>query len=171
VLSEEDENQLRGWIRLGRQRTVEQDAAFGIQQLVDMASRALSPSTNDPTTAAMCVDSLGALLTRLATRRMPVPFRAHEGRLRLIAPAPRFGDLVDLAYGAIVRHSRGDLQVLARVLDTLEVVGSVTVDGGRRADLAEVSRSVYRELGKPEWTPQVADLRGRAQQLAERLQS
>ncbi len=75
-----------------------------------MALRALSPSTNDPTTASMCVDTLCALLARLATRRMPDPRRSHEVRLRVIAPAAGFGELVELAYGAIVRHSRGDLR-------------------------------------------------------------
>lgn len=165
--SKEDQDRLRSWVTLGRQRTVEQDAAFGFQQLVDMALRALSPGINDPTTASMCVDSLRALLTRLATRRMPDPLRSHEGRLRVIAPAAGFGELAQLAYGAIVRHSRGDIQVLGRVLDALEVIGSVTVDSERRGDLSELSREIYRELGKPDWTPKVADLRGRAQQLAQ----
>ncbi len=68
-----------------------------------------------------------------------------------------------------MRHSRGDLQVLGRVLDALEIIGSVTADSERRTDLAEISRSVYRELGKLDWTPEVADLRGRAQELAQSL--
>ncbi len=50
---------------IARYRTVEQDAAFGIRQLVDIALRALSPGINDTTTAVMCVDYLTAILARL----------------------------------------------------------------------------------------------------------
>jgi len=45
---------------------VEQDPAFGIRQLVDVALKALSPGINDTSTAAMCVDYLAAILARLA---------------------------------------------------------------------------------------------------------
>jgi uncharacterized membrane protein len=36
---------------LGRERTIEQDPAFALRVLVDIAIRALSPAVNDPTTA------------------------------------------------------------------------------------------------------------------------
>ena len=39
-----------------RDRTVEQDAAFGIRQIVDVALKALSPGIIDTTTAVTCVD-------------------------------------------------------------------------------------------------------------------
>ena len=35
-------------VRLGFERTAEQDAAFGVRQLADIASKALSPAVNDP---------------------------------------------------------------------------------------------------------------------------
>ena len=53
---------------ISRHRTLEQDCAFGIRQIVDMAMRALSPSVNDTTTAVMCVDYLAAILSRLTVR-------------------------------------------------------------------------------------------------------
>src|SRR5690606_17936686 len=56
---------------IARQPTTEQDVGFGIRQLVDIALKALSPSINDSTTAATCVDYLTAILVRLATRRFP----------------------------------------------------------------------------------------------------
>ena len=58
---------------------MEQDAAFGLQQLVDVALKALSPGINDPTTARMCIDRLGALLGWLASRRFPDPHRMARG--------------------------------------------------------------------------------------------
>ena len=114
---------------------MEQDAAFGLQQLVDGALEALSPGINDPTTACMCIDRLGALLGRLASRRFPDPHRMARRRLRVIALAPNFTAIVKLALDPIVAHSRGDLQVLGRMLDALGFVAQATLDPQRHASL------------------------------------
>ena len=41
---------------IGKQRTLQEDAEFGVQQLVDVALKALSPGINDLTTVANCLD-------------------------------------------------------------------------------------------------------------------
>lgn len=56
VLDEEDTARLRALYAIGRQRTVEQDAAFGIRQIVDVALKGLSPGINETTTAIVCID-------------------------------------------------------------------------------------------------------------------
>lgn len=43
------------------------DLAFTIRQIVDVASRALSPGINDPTTAVYCIHAIHALLRRVVT--------------------------------------------------------------------------------------------------------
>lgn len=48
ALAEKAVDRLRSVCMVGRQRTVEQDAAFGIRQLVDVAMKALSPGINEP---------------------------------------------------------------------------------------------------------------------------
>ena len=87
---------LQAAYRIDRHRTVEQDSAFGIRQIVDMALRALSPGINDTTTAVMCVDYLGAILVRLAPRSIPLiaPLRGrgtedHHHRADVREPARR----------------------------------------------------------------------------------
>lgn len=137
---------LLGAVELGRQRTTEQDAAFGLQQLVDIALKALSPGINDPTTACMCIDRLGALLARLAARRMPTGQRMQAGELRVIAPAPQFGSLLALAFLPVVAHSRGDLQVLARLVDALGVVAHACAWPQRRCDLLPLAHELRGEL-------------------------
>ncbi len=73
----------------GNQRTGTQDVEFSVQQLVEIALRALSPGINDPFTAIACVDRLGSALCRLARRDMPSAHRFDEqGRLRLVAFGP-----------------------------------------------------------------------------------
>jgi uncharacterized membrane protein len=98
---------------VGAERNVYQDAAFGLQQIVDVGVRALSPGVNDPSTAAMCADHLGALLVCLARRRMPERLRTEGGELRVIACAPSFEGLAAIAFEPLLRHARADPQVLA----------------------------------------------------------
>src|SRR3954451_6485699 len=54
---------------LARQRTVDQDPAFALRMLVDIAIRALSPAVNDPTTAVQVLDRIETVLVELAGRR------------------------------------------------------------------------------------------------------
>ena len=56
---------LDSWVRIGFERTLEQDAAFGIRQLVDVACKALSPAVNDPYTAVQAVDHLAVIFCAL----------------------------------------------------------------------------------------------------------
>jgi uncharacterized membrane protein len=53
---------------LARQRTVDQDPAFVLRMLVDIAIRGLSPAINDPTTAVQALDRIETLLVELAGR-------------------------------------------------------------------------------------------------------
>jgi uncharacterized membrane protein len=53
------ERVLRGVVALGLERTIEQDPAFALRVMVDVANKALSPAVNDPTTAVQVLDYLG----------------------------------------------------------------------------------------------------------------
>ena len=55
-------------VRLGYERTAEQDVAFGVRQLADIAVKALSPAINDPYTAIQALEHLGVLLAQLVRR-------------------------------------------------------------------------------------------------------
>lgn len=98
------------------ERTMQQDLAFGFRQLVDIAERALSASTNDPTTACQAIDVLHDLLRQLATRYLPTG-RANDdnGSLRLVIPQYGFDDFVDLAIEEIWRYGADSAQVPGRL--------------------------------------------------------
>ncbi len=66
-------------VRLGDHRTMEQDLRFGFRQLVDIAIRALSASTNDPSTAIQSLDRLHDLLRRLGQREFPTHSHEDDG--------------------------------------------------------------------------------------------
>ncbi len=138
---------LRSAFPLGPQRDVHQDAAYGLQQLVDVALKALSPGVNDHTTAIMCVDRIAALLVRLASRGMPAPRRSDGKVLRVIACLVDFEQLVTLSIDPITEHSRGDTLVLARLLWALGAIEQCTVDAGRRAALLRRLAYVQEVIG------------------------
>jgi uncharacterized membrane protein len=150
AVTDDEARRMRGWLQTGRQRTVEQDAAFGLQQLVDVALKALSPGINDPTTACMCIDQLSALLTRLASRHMPGSHRMTDNRLRVIAPSSDFAAMLAITIDPIVQHSRSDVQVLARLLDALAIIAGATRNTERRHQIARAGRVIYRELQRVE---------------------
>lgn len=103
-----------------RNRTVEQDASYGIRQIVDIALKALSPGINDTTTAIVCLDYLSAILVRLASRRIETPFHYADGELRVIAKGPSFEDLVDTAFNQIRQNAGGNVSVIIRMLEAID---------------------------------------------------
>ncbi len=122
---------------IARHRTVEQDSAFGIRQLVDMALRALSPGINDTTTAVMCVDYLTAILSRVASRSIPSSHRYEEGVLRVITVGPTFAGLVAESFDQIRVSAVGNVGVILRMLGALQTIGSLTESPSRRRMLRE----------------------------------
>lgn len=111
-----DRQHLLAQVAQDSERTMEQDLAFGFRQLVDIAERALSPSTNDPTTACQAIDVLHDLLRRLATRCLPAGrTNGPDGSLRLVIPQYGFGDFVDLAIEEIWRYGSDSAQVPGRL--------------------------------------------------------
>ncbi len=107
---------LAGQIALDDERTMEQDLAFGFRQLVDIAERALSPSTNDPTTACQALDGMHDLLRRLATRRLHTGrFTDSDGRVRLLVPQYSFVDYLSLVVAEVWRYGSDAAQVPERL--------------------------------------------------------
>jgi uncharacterized membrane protein len=122
---------------ISRQRTVQQDVGFGIRQIVDIAMKALSPGINDTTTAVMCVDYLGAILARLAVREIATPRRLDEGELRVIARGPCFESLLAEAFDQIRQNAEGNVAVLTRQLQSLEIIAGQTANTRRRQALRQ----------------------------------
>ena len=132
---EEATTELNAVYVIGRHRTVQQDAGFGIRQIVDIAMKALSPGINDSTTAVMCVDYLAAILTRLAAREIASPYRLDEGELRLIARGPSFQSLLAEAFDQIRQNAEGNVAILIRQLEALETIARKTTSARRRQAL------------------------------------
>ena len=101
------------------QRTMANDPGYGLRQLVDVALKALSPGINETTTGVMCVNWLGAVLLRMAGRRLPSQLRVHEQCVRVVTHAPSMGDFIHLAFDQIRQNAAGNVAVLKRLLEVL----------------------------------------------------
>ncbi len=131
-------------------RTIDQDVAFGIRQIVDIALKALSPGVNDTTTAVVCIDYLGAILVDLARRRIEQHYRAPDGVLKVIAEGATFESLVRGAFDQIRDVAADNTAIYLRLLRALETVAERTLAQGRRETLANqvalIAEEADREL-------------------------
>lgn len=101
-------------LTLGGGRTPAQDIRFALQQLVEMAVRALSPGTNDPYTAKNVTAELAAPLRRIVATAVPPLGRVDaDGTLRLVLHHPRGTELVDAVFDDLRTHGVGDGSVVA----------------------------------------------------------
>ena len=157
---------------VGPERTPAQDVEFCINQLVEIAVRALSPGINDPFTAITCIDRLGAALCRLAQRVIPSPYRYDdEKHLRLIAHSVTFAGVTDAAVNPIRQYGRSSAAVTIRLLETLAAVAAYTHRDEDRTALRRQAMMIERgsREGLPEeWDQQ--DVQERYQAVIRALQ-
>jgi len=131
---------LRGCVAVGAERTLHQDPRFVFRILVDIASRALSPGINDPTTAVLAVDQIHHLLLCLGRRRLD-DGRAldRDGKLRLIYGTPDWPDFVMLAVSEIRQYGEGSIQVNRRLHAMIEHLIRTLPEARRPALQAELA--------------------------------
>ncbi len=131
ALDEELGERIRDAVVLGPRRTSIQDVEFTVNQLVEIAVRALSPGINDPFTALTCLDRLGAALCHVAPRSFPAPFRLDErGEVRLVVVRPlTFEGVLDSCLDQIRQNAAYHTTIYLRMLEVLarvvECVGEV----------------------------------------------
>jgi uncharacterized membrane protein len=135
--------EVNGALLLGDVRTSEQDVEFAIDQLVEIAVRALSPGINDPFTAMHCVDWLGDAVGRLAQTELPTPYRYDsDGELRVIARLTDFDGICDAAFDQIRQYGRGSVAVTARLLEAIAAAADSTRTPEQRAALMRHARMI-----------------------------
>jgi uncharacterized membrane protein len=126
-------------VRVGFERTLEQDAAFGIRQLVDITCKALSPAINDPYTAVQAIDHLSVIFCALAVRPLGDDIaRDSTGRAVVIVPGRRFADYLSTMCGLIRRYGAREPTVVLALLRLLSDCATyVRDDPARSAAIGE----------------------------------
>lgn len=147
---------LREEIGIGSSRTMQQDIAFGIRQLVDIALRALSPGINDPTTAIEVLVHLGDVLAELQRRHLPPRVLVGQDGQVVVAMADlTHADLIDRAFDQM-RHAAKDhpavLIVMLRVLGQLAILAGEDA-ASRRAPLERQARLTIESAERADHHP------------------
>ncbi|MEP6561676.1 MAG: DUF2254 domain-containing protein [Nakamurella sp.] len=129
-------------ISTGVERTAAQDAEFGLRQLTDVTTKALSPGINDPTTAIHALGHSSALLCEMVGRDLgPRVLRDEDDVIRVVLRRPSFEELLDLAVEQPRRYGAADAQVLGRI-------GWLLRELGWRVDLDVDRHVVERQLAR-----------------------
>jgi uncharacterized membrane protein len=137
------ERQLAGMFALGDERTIEQDPAFALRIMVDIAIKALSAAINDPTTAVQVLNHMTELLRLIGTT--PLEGRTRVMRddaatIRIVARGRQWDDYLALAITEIREYGAGSIQVLRRLRAMLFELHDTVLPEHREALEAELER-------------------------------
>jgi uncharacterized membrane protein len=141
---------------IGPYRTLTQDVSFGIDQLVEIAIRALSAAVNDTFTALTCIDWLGENLCKIVAGWHPA--RVHRdarGYIRVITAEPSYDRLVQRSFEKIRQSSLGMPAVMIRELEALTRIMTETTSDGQRRVLLEQAAMIDRASERS--VPEAAD--------------
>ncbi|MFJ8897646.1 DUF2254 domain-containing protein [Streptomyces sp. NPDC102370] len=113
---------LAGLVALGAERTVEQDPAFALRVLVDIAVRALSSAVNDPTTAVQVLNHIDAFLYEVggSELRGRHVLGDADGAPRAVVPGRSWEEYLELGVTEVREYGVGSLQVCRRLRALLE---------------------------------------------------
>jgi uncharacterized membrane protein len=140
----------------GPVRTLTQDISFGIDQLVEIAIRALSAAVNDTFTALTCIDWLGDTLCKIAVGWHPADVHRDEaGFVRLMTAEPTHERLVQRAFEKIRQAAEGMPAVQIRLLDALAKIIADTPDAGQRQVLLDQAAMIMRSCERS--VPEASD--------------
>jgi uncharacterized membrane protein len=140
----------------GPNRTLAQDLSFAVDQLVEIAIRALSPAVNDTFTALTCIDWLGDSLCKVTTRWRPTRIlRDGHGYVRVITAHVSYARLVERAFEKIRQAGRGMPAVLIRQLEALAKIVDHTTNPEQRELLLQQAAMILQ--ASEESVPEPAD--------------
>lgn len=108
---------------IGKTKNSQQDFEYSIQQMVEIAARALSPGVNDPFTAITCIDNLTATMCYLAQVNFPSKYRVDDtNEIRIIADIIDFEGVLDASFNQIRQFSAGSTAVIIRLMEVLLII-------------------------------------------------
>jgi len=146
-VNEQLEEQIRRTFRLGNTRTPTQDVTYAVNQLVEMAVRAMSAAINDPFTAMTCLDYLGESLALFLRQGEKEPcYYDRDGRLRLVLDPVTFDELLNAAFDMLRHASCDNASVLLHMLEAIEVISREAKSSEARQKLLHQVNCIQSEL-------------------------
>ncbi len=129
----------------GPYRTLAQDVSFGLDQLVEIALRALSPAVNDTFTAITCIDWIGDSLCKVAGNWQPRHvYCDRAGRVRVITTEPTYERLVERSFEKVRQAGAGMPAIMIRQLDALARIMQRSQTAAEREFIANQAAMIER---------------------------
>jgi uncharacterized membrane protein len=128
-------------VALGDERTIQQDPAFALRIMVDVALMALSPAVNAPTTAVQVLDHLGETLRQIGTTDLErTNERRGDEQPVLVIRVRRWEDFLSLGVTEIREYGAGSIQVMRRLRAMLNELHDTVLPAHREAVTGELRR-------------------------------
>jgi uncharacterized membrane protein len=151
-VDEQSEEQIRRAFQVGNGRTPTQDVEYAVNQLTEMAVRAMSPAINDPFTAMTCLDHVcDGLVKFIRQGEKGSHYYDREGRLRLVLEPVTFDQLLSAAFDMLRHASCDNASVLLHMLQVIDVIG-------REAKSPESRQLLLRHVSLIQAESQAGDL-------------
>ncbi|MDD1742529.1 MAG: DUF2254 domain-containing protein, partial [Methanotrichaceae archaeon] len=110
--------------QIGNVRTPTQDVEYAVNQLTEMAVRAMSPAINDPFTAMTCLDHMGNGLGKFIRQsEKGSHYTDRDSGLRLALGQVTFDTLLSAAFDMLRHASCNNANVLLHMLEVIDVIG------------------------------------------------
>lgn len=123
------EEAVRSAYAIGYERTASEDVDFGVQQILDIALRALSPAVNDPTTAVDALGHLGGITVRmLAMAQPPRALRGPDGQLCVVTKTRTTRELIQGSLSPMRQYGAEHPAVVGRFLQVVTEILSASGD-------------------------------------------
>lgn len=123
---EKSQSRILSSIITGSARTPDQDIEFAIDQLVEIAVRALSPGINDPFTAINCINRLVGSLALIGIQELPAGLIHDDtGNLHIVVPAYTQNGICDAAFHRLRHHGKLETSVALALLDAMLRLGKL----------------------------------------------
>lgn len=111
---------VRGAYSIAYERTAAQDLDYGVQQIVDIGVRALSPGINDPTTAVNALGHLSAIVaSTIQMPPLPAALADADGNLRLVTVTRTTAESIHDALAQMRHYGATDPTVVRRFLQLI----------------------------------------------------
>ena len=100
----------------------EEDYHRGIVNLSEIANMALSPGTNDPNTAIMCINKMSSLLGKLLSTGNHFVILKEDENVKIIYRSYSVKDELYLGFSQIIFYSAGDPLVTKAILQGIYII-------------------------------------------------
>jgi uncharacterized membrane protein len=147
---------------IGATRTPTQDPQFLIDELVEIALRALSPGINDPFTAINAMHWLGAATSELGRRDLSRRCEDHPEPSSRVHPLPdTFAHFVERGFGALRSAAATSPTAALVMFDTLNAAAAPIRSEARVALLREQGNKLVAQARLALAGPDLADVEAR----------